>query len=247
MQQVKLHDNRITLLQGNCFDWLPKIKANAIDMVFADLPYGTTRNKWDSVLPLDKLWFELKRLGRDTTPYVATAQCPFDKILGVSNLSMLKYEWIWAKENGTGHLNALRQPLRNHENILAFYTDQCTYNPQMREGKPYTQKSGRGSTNYGAQVSVLTENSGERYPLTIIPFTRDKNKLHPTQKPTELLEYLIKTYTNENDVVLDPTMGSGTTAVACINTNRRCIGIELDETYFQIAVDRCNEASNGLQ
>lgn len=158
-------------------------------------------------------------------------------MLGASNLKLLKYEWIWVKTNGTGHLNAKKMPLKNHENILVFYKKLPTYNPQMTKGKPYAQKSGKGSSNYGGQVSVVTENKGLRYPLTVQNFKGDKG-LHPTQKPVALFEYLIKTYTNEGETILDNCMGSGTTAIACLNTNRNFIGFELDKGYYEEAIKR---------
>ena len=157
----------------------------------------------------------------------------------MSNPKMFRYEWIWEKEQGTGHLNAKKMPLKTHENILVFYKHLPTYNPQMREGfKSYTCLSGKGSSNYGKQTQVITENDGTRYPLDVIQFGRDKDGLHPTQKPVALLEYLVKTYTNEGDTVLDNCMGSGSTGVACKNTNREFIGIELDENYYKIACER---------
>ena len=170
------------------------------------------------------------------------AQTPFDKVLGVSNLKMLKYEWIWTKYSGTGHLNAKKMPMKNHENILVFYKKLPTYNPQMTKGTPYTQKSGRASSNYNPQERVTTVNEGYRYPLTVQKFKSEKG-LHPTQKPVELFEYLIKTYTNEDETVLDNCMGSGTTAIACINTNRNYIGFELDEEYYNLANERISKTS----
>lgn len=152
---------------------------------------------------------------------------------------MLKYEWIWEKHMATGHLNAKKMPMKAHENILVFYKKLPIYNPQFTEGKPYTVTYSTHSSNYGKQKDNITNiNNGYRYPRDIVKFKHDKEKLHPTQKPVELLEYLIKTYTNENMLVLDNCMGSGSTGVACLNTNRRFIGIELDENYFQIAQDR---------
>jgi site-specific DNA-methyltransferase (adenine-specific) len=159
---------------------------------------------------------------------------------------MLKYEWIWQKEMGSGHLNAKKAPLKSHENILVFYKEQPTYNPQFEYGhKPYLAKSGKASTNYGAQVETVTENDGKRYPKTVLIFSRDKNKMHPTQKPVSLMEYLVKTYTNEGDIVLDNTMGSGTTGVACVRAKRNFIGIEKDENYFKIAKSRIESEMNG--
>lgn len=160
---------------------------------------------------------------------------------------MLKYEWVWVKQQGTGFLNAKKMPLKAHENILVFYKKPPTYNPQMRTGfKPYKCKSGKGSKNYGEQVRVITESNGERYPIDVIEFAYDKRKLHPTQKPVALLEYLIKTYTNEGDVVLDNCMGSGSTGVACVNTNRSFIGIELDENFFEVAKARIEVGQDNL-
>lgn len=209
----------------------------SVDMILCDLPYGTTRNKWDSIIPLESLWDQYKRVIKDNGAILLTAQTPFDKVLGVSNLKMLKYEWIWNKSSGTGHLNAKKMPMKNHENVLVFYKKLPTYNPQMTKGKPYTQKSGRASSNYNPQERVITINEGLRYPLTIQRFNNEKG-LHPTQKPVALFEYLIKTYTNEGETVLDNCMGSGTTGVACKNLNRNFIGMELDETYFEIAKNR---------
>ena len=230
------------LLQGDCLELMKQIPDASIDMILCDLPYGTTQNKWDSVIPFDKLWGQYSRIIKLNGAMVLTAQSPFDKILGASNLPLLKYEWIWQKEMGSGHLNAKKAPLKDHENVLVFYKKQPTYNPQFEVGKPYNVISGHGSSNYGAQVETVTESDGRRYPKTIIRFNRDKEKVHPTQKPVALMEYLIKTYTNEDDTVLDNCMGSGTTGVACINTNRNFIGMELDEEYFKIATQRIFEA-----
>jgi DNA modification methylase len=234
----------IHLYPGDCLEVMKTISDGSVDMILCDLPYGTTQNKWDAVIPLDELWAEYKRITKPNSAIVLTAQTPFDKVLGSSNLSMLKYEWIWEKENATGFLNAKKAPLKNHENILVFYRTPPAYNPQMRTGfKPYKCKQGRPSTNYGKVTPEhLTESLGERYPVTVLPFPRDRQKNHPTQKPVALMEYLIKTYTNEGDTVLDNCMGSGTTGVACVNTNRCFIGIEKDEKYFGIAEKRINDA-----
>lgn len=231
----------IDLRQGDCLELLKDIPDGSVDLILTDLPYGTTQNKWDSVISLDELWQQYERVIKDSGAIALTAQTPFDKVLGCSNLKLLRYEWIWQKTQGTGHLNAKKMPMKNHENVLIFYKRLPTYNPQTTEGKPYTQKSGRGSSNYNQQERVITENSGYRYPLTVQCFKSDKG-LHPTQKPVALLEYLIKTYTNDNDVVLDSCMGSGSTGVAAVNTNRKFIGIELDPDYFAIAEQRINDA-----
>lgn len=233
--------------QGDCLELMKEIPDKSIDMILCDLPYGTTRNKWDSIIPLDKLWEQYERIIKDNGAIVLFSQPPFNMILGCSNLKLFKYEWIWEKESGTGHLNAKKMPLKNSENILVFYKSLTTYNPQMRKGfKPYTCLSGKGSTNYGGQVRVITENNGERYPLNIIKFNRDKERFHPTQKPVALLEYLIKTYTNEGEVVLDNCMGSGSTCVAAVNTNRHYIGFELEEKYFDIACQRIDEVESKI-
>ena len=221
----------------DCLIGMSAIPDKSVDMILCDLPYGTTRNKWDTVLPLDWLWDEYNRIIKDSGAIVLTAQTPFDKVLGASNIENLKYEWIWVKPSGTGHLNAKKMPLKNHENILVFYKKLPTYNPQMTKGTPYTQKSGRASSNYNPQEIVTTVNEGYRYPLTVQKFKSEKG-LHPTQKPVELFEYLIKTYTNEGETVLDNCMGSGTTAIACMNTERNFIGFELDKTYYEESLER---------
>lgn len=190
------------------------------------------------------MWEQYERIIKDNGAIVLTAQTPFDKVLGCSNLKLLRYEWIWNKPNGTGHLNAKKMPMKNHENILVFYKKLPTYNPQFVEGKPYKIVSGEPSVNYGKQNSVLTKNDGFRYPLSIQKFNSEKG-LHPTQKPKEMFEYLIKTYTNEGETVLDNCIGSGTTAIACINTNRNFIGIEKEKEYFDIANKRIEEARSG--
>ena len=227
------------LLQGDCLELMKDIPDKSVDLILCDLPYGTTHNKWDTVIPFDKLWTQYNRIIKDNGAILLFSQMPFGANLIMSNPKMFRYEWIWEKTQATGHLNAKKMPMKAHENILVFYKHLPTYNPQMRTGfKAYTQKSGRASSNYGSQIQVITENNGERYPIDIVEFEKDSDKLHPTQKPVVLLEYLIKTYTNEGDTVLDNCMGSGSTGVACKKTNREFIGMELDEKYFKIACDR---------
>ncbi|OEH66772.1 MAG: hypothetical protein BAX61_13280 [Psychrobacter sp. B29-1] len=233
----------IDLRQGDCLELLKDIPDGSVDAIVCDLPYGTTRNKWDSIIDLDLLWQQYERVIKDDGAILLTAQTPFDKVLGVSNLKLLRYEWIWEKTQGTGHLNAKKMPMKNHENILVFYKRLPTYNPQKTKGKPYTITKGGDSSNYNDSGIVTTINNGDRYPLTVQQFKSDKG-LHPTQKPVALLEYLIKTYTNEQDTVLDNCFGSGSTGVAAVNTNRKFIGIELDKDYFAIAEQRINEATN---
>lgn len=222
---------------GDCFDLMRQIPDGSVDMILCDLPYGTTQNKWDSVLPFDQLWSEYWRVAKPNAAVVLTAQCPFDKVLGVSQLQHLKYEWIWEKPKATGHLNAKKQPMKAHENVLVFYRSQCVYNPQKTKGEPYKQKSGRASNNYGDQIQVLTENNGDRYPTSVQKFT-NQTGLHPTQKPVALFEYLIKTYTDPGMTVLDNCAGSGTTAIAAERTGRKWICIEREPSYYYQAVGR---------
>ena len=231
----------IDLRQGDCLEVMKDIPDKSIDMILCDLPYGTTRNKWDSIIPLNDLWIQYERIIKDNGAIVLFSQMPFTAELVHSNLNLFKYEWIWEKDNGTGFLNAKKMPLKKHENILVFYKKLPTYNPQMRTGfKPYKCKQGRHSTNYGAyEQGHITESNGERYPIDIIEFKKDSG-LHPTQKPVALLEYLIKTYTNEGDTVLDNCMGSGSTGIASKELNRNFIGIEIDEKYYKIACERIN-------
>lgn len=231
------------LYNEDCLEGMENIPDKAIDMILCDLPYGTTRNKWDSIIPLDKLWKQYERIIKDNGAIVLTAQTPFDKILGCSNLKLLKYEWIWEKNIATGHLNAKKMPMKKHENILVFYKKLPTYNPQMTVGDPYTNKRkplNDNGSNYGYIERTDTINQGNRYPVSILKFDREIG-LHPTQKPVSLFEYLIKTFTNTGDVVLDNCIGSGTTAIACINTGRKYIGYELDEEYYKLAEKRIKE------
>lgn len=235
------------LLLGDCLEKMKEIPDGSVDMVMCDLPYGTTQNKWDSVIPLEPLWREYRRVCKPNAAIVLTTQTPFDKVLGCSNLAMLRYEWVWLKNVATGFMNANKMPMKSHENVLVFYAELPTYNPQKTAGKPYKSKrTGRVDTgiNYGEvgiKVRTDTVNAGERLPQTPIAFDRETGR-HPTQKPVALMEYLVRTYTNEGETVLDNTMGSGTTGVACANTKRRFIGIERDETYFAIAKKRIDDA-----
>ena len=237
--------SNVKLFHGDCLTVMKNFPDKSVDMVLCDLPYGTTRNKWDSPIPLDQLWEAYERIIKDNGAIVLFGQTPFDKVLGASNLNLLKYEWIWDKKLGTGHLNAKKMPLKRHENILVFYKALPTYNPQFRKGQPFNKGFVHGnSSNYGKQVLVPNKNeTGERYPNSILEFSNANrnNRLHPTQKPVEILEYLIKTYTQEGEVILDNAMGSGSTGIAAINTGRNFIGIELDNQYFQTAQGRIVE------
>ncbi|MBB3313622.1 site-specific DNA-methyltransferase (adenine-specific) [Rhizobium sp. BK196] len=230
------------LMHGDCLDRMHEIADRSVDMVLCDLPYETTRNEWDFEVHLPALWAHYKRICKGAI--VLTAQTPFDKTLGASNLRMLRYEWIWEKGNATGHLNAKKMPMKAHENILVFYDRLPTYNPQKTFGHvrktALREVNAKQSSNYGRVESKTPYDSTERYPRSVLFFSSDKqrSKLHPTQKPVDLMEYLIRTYTNPGDVVLDNCMGSGTTGVACLKTGREFIGIEKDLGYFATAQQR---------
>lgn len=236
----------IDLRDGDCLELMKDIPDKSIDMILCDLPYGTTRNKWDSIIPLDKLWKQYERIIKDNGAIILFSQMPFTTELVQSNFKLFRYEWIWKKTMSTGFLNAKKMPLKQHENIVVFYKNLPLYNPQMREGfQPYSTARGSKNTNYGKfDNTYISSSDGDRYPVDVIEFKHDKEKLHPTQKPVTLLEYLIKTYTHEGETVLDNCMGSGSTGVACVNTNRNFIGIELDEKYFNIAKERIEKAQN---
>jgi len=225
---------------GDCFDVMATLPDASVDMVLCDLPYGTTQNKWDSVLPLDALWKEYWRIAKPNAAIVLTAQPPFDKLLGVSQIHHLAYEWIWEKSKATGHLNAKRQPMKAHENVLVFYRKQSIYNPQKTPGAPYKGNGGGSKRdNYGDFAAVREgSTNGSRYPRSIIKFTHEMKPIHPTQKPVALFEYLIYTYTDEGMTVLDNTAGSGTTAIAAERSNRQWICIERDEGYAAAAQRR---------
>jgi len=321
---VALEINKIHC--GDCLELMPQIEDKSIDMILCDLPYGTTACSWDTIIPLDKLWKEYRRIISPKGSIVLTASQPFTTILTASNLSWFCYSWIWQKEAGSNFLSAKYMPLKVHEDILVFSSsndlgtneelrqyfydekvkggftnkqvnemlgyattgsgmaghyfkkdkeqfvipnktdyeklqatgyfekpyeeveelysgglNKKTYNPQMRAGKKYTAKQGRGSEVYGNKDNaVTTVNTGERYPITVLEFARDKDKYHPTQKPIALFEFLVKTYTNEGETVLDNCIGAGTTAIACKNTNRNFIGIEQEQKYVDIGNERLN-------
>ena len=225
----------------DCLEGMKALPDGSVDMVLCDLPYGTTRNKWDTIIPFGELWTEYDRVCKPNAAIVLFSQPPFDKILAASNLNLFRYEWIWEKDGSTGFLNANKMPLKKTENILVFYKALPTYNPQKVPGKPYKCKRGSGSSSWNydeAQGGYITENDGSRYPTNILKFNRDKDKHHPTQKPVSLCEYLIKTYTNPGETVLDNCVGSGTTAVACIRTGRNYIGFEIGKEYHEIAQNR---------
>ncbi len=232
------------IYQQDCIQGMKSLPDKSIDMILCDLPYGTTQCKWDSIIPFEPLWQEYNRIIKDNSAIVLFAQEPFATKLRSSNLKMYKYDWIWQKPQGTNFLNAKNQPLKNYEIICVFGKKKLRYKPQMTKGKPYTSGKGNVGEVYGGRKKVITHNEGVRYPTSIQNFNMVQNtkRCHPTQKPVDLLEYLIKTYTNEGEVVLDNAFGSGSTLVAAINTNRRYIGYETNAEYFDIACERIDSA-----
>lgn len=238
---------KFDLINDDCLFAMQEIPDQSIDMILCDLPYGTTACKWDSVIPFDPLWAQYKRIIKDNCAIVLTASQPFTSVLVMSNLKWFKYEWIWDKVTATGFQIAKNNPMRQHESVLVFGKSKVNYYPIMvKMDKPDTYKCYTKSDS-----SPLAYNDGEKrtrthkYPKTIISVSNANKKggLHPTQKPVALMEYLIKTYTNEGDLVLDNCMGSGTTGVACMNTNRRFIGIEKELNYFNVAFERIKKAA----
>ena len=242
------------LIHGEALEELDKLidEGVKVDAIITDPPYGTTACKWDTIIPLNEMWEMLLNIIKDDGAIVLFGGEPFSSKLRISQLKYYKYDWKWEKPNGANFLTFKYQPARVHEDIMVFGKNAAAYskngimkyNPQMVKGKPYSQISGSQRTQYNNPTvrspikKIKTENTGKRYPKSIQKFNRDKTKLHPTQKPVKLLEYLIKTYTNEGDTVLDFTMGSGTTGVACKKLNRDFIGIELAERYYNISKDR---------
>jgi site-specific DNA-methyltransferase (adenine-specific) len=223
---------------GDCLDIMKYIDDKSINMILCDLPYGTTRNKWDIIIPFEPLWNQYERIIKNNGAIVLTATQPFTSLLITSNLKLFKYEWIWEKTISSNQLNANNQPLRNHESIVIFYKKPPTYNPIFKKGEPYTidRHVTYNERGYGKQTDTTKINDGYRYPKSVLKISNPRIKNgHPTQKPLELFKYLIETYTNKNELVLDNCIGSGTTAIACINTNRNFIGIENNKKYFNIA------------
>lgn len=240
-----MHEAMIDLRHGDCLEIMKNIPDGSVDMIICDLPYGTTACKWDSIIPFEELWKGYCRIIKDDGAIILFGSEPFTSILICSQISLFRYDLIWDKQKGCDFLNANRKPLKSHENILVFYKKSPTYNKQYWYSTPYKKINGnkKQSSVYHDSHDVDTESTdGKRNPLSILSFPRDGNRVHPTQKPVALLEYLIKTYTNEGETVLDNCMGSGSTGVACVNTNRRFIGIELDDKYFEIAKQRIDAA-----
>jgi len=234
------------LFNDDMFNILGQIEPQSIDLLLTDFPYGTlnkSRNEWDRVIDYDKFWKHIKIICKPNAAIVSTAAQPFTSVLISTNYTWFKYCFVWEKSKATGYLNAKKQPMRAHEDIVVFYNKQPTYNPQMTVGKPYDKGTAiRDAEQYGKQTKAVhvKNEEGTRYPRSVLYFktAEDEGKYHPTQKPISLYEYLIKTYSNEGDTVLDPCMGSGTTGVACVNTNRNFIGIEMEENYYKIAEQR---------
>jgi len=239
----------IKLIQGDCLEEMKNIPDSSVDMVLTDPPYGTTQNKWDSVIDLDLMWIELKRIVKSNGAIVMTASQPYTSVLISSNIKEFKYNWVYKKNKSTGFLNAKKQPLNDYEDVCVFYKNQCTYNPQMTLAENIYKRGfvrRKKSDCYGDEKNFKQVETGLRYPKRVQYFNNNETRkqVHPTQKPVALMEYLIKTYTNENETVLDFTMGSGTTGVACKKLNRNFIGIEIDPEYFKIAQARIVDNSN---
>ena len=254
-KDLKLDDCQ--LMFGDCLERMKEIPDKSIDAIICDLPFGVTACKWDSIIPFEPLWEQYNRVIKDNGAIVLFASEPFASYLRISNIKEFKYDLVWNKKRPTGQLNAKKQPLRQHEMICVFYKKQCTYNPIFHKNRlkrnyiGKVEKSRKASDDYGRQYDYESNISADSlsYPRSIIEQTtvigNSKEKVaHPTQKPIALLEYLIKTYTNEGEIVLDNTMGSGSTGVACINTNRKFTGIELDKNYYEISCDRIKESIN---
>ena len=242
---------KFELWQGDCLELMKDIPDGSVDFVLTDPPYGTTACKWDSVIPFEPMWKQLNRIIKDNGAIVLFGSEPFSSALRMSNIKNFKYDWIWDKKIPSGMCNAKIQPMRQTENISVFMNGKSFYNPQMakrdRQIKAGGLKDSYSGGNAGQTMKPLNKVYDEKYPTTLLTFDKiRKGSLHPTQKPIALLEYLIRTYTNEDETVLDFTMGSGSTGVACVNTNRNFIGIELDEGYFNIAKKRIEEAVNDL-
>ena len=235
------------LLHGDCLEEMKKVEDKSIDMILCDLPYGTTACKWDTIIPFEPLWEQYERIIKDNGAIVLTASQPFTSALVMSNIKMFRYEWIWEKSMPVGYLDAKRKPLKCHENLCVFYKKLPTYNPQFWLSLPYNHKGrSKDAEQYRKVKKVAIKNNGERYPLSFIKIKNNERRLHPTQKPVALFEYLIKTYTNEGDLVLDNCAGSGTTGVACQNTGRDFILIEREEEYCKIAEARLKQHQDNL-
>jgi site-specific DNA-methyltransferase (adenine-specific) len=243
---------RNEIILGDCLEKMKDIPCGCVDMILCDLPYGTTQSDWDIIIPFEPLWIEYERVIKDNGAIVLFGAEPFSSYLRLSNIKLYKYDWIWDKIKGTGFLNAKKQPLRVHETISVFYKNQCNYNPQKTTGHN-NKKSFRGKHLQTEVYGELTRNylyeSTERYPTSIQVFSTDtqNSSLHPNQKPVSLLRYLIRTYTNEGDLILDNSAGSGSTGIACIEENRNFILIEKHKHYYEITLSRISEHTAQLK
>lgn len=256
MKLKQTNNKKYKLVQGDCLQLMKKLPDKSIDLILADLPYSKTHNHWDSLIPFDELWIQYSRIIKDHGAIVLFGQTDFSAQLIMSNPKMFRYNLVWDKVRTTGFLNARRMPMRRHEDILIFYKKLPTYNPQMVEGgepshsrgkkwagKGKAQDDGKIYGKYQHDYEAPSTKTNMKYPTSILQFSNKvRGNVHPTQKPVELLEYLIKTYSNEGDIVLDNTMGSGSTGVAAMNTDRRFIGMEIETKYFDIARQRIEEA-----
>mgnify|MGYP003430706871 CR=1 FL=1 len=240
---------KIELIQGDCLEKMKDIPDGSIDMILCDLPYGTTACKWDTIIPFEPLWKEYKRIIKDNGAIVLTASQPFTSALVMSNPNWFKYEWVWNKKQSGSFLLAKYQPLKITESVCIFSKGKTAYFPQMRTGKLRKKGGSKSKSELYASLGSEIKYNDQYFPTNLIEFSmaNKSGRLHPTEKPVALFEYLIKTYTNEGETVLDNCMGSGTTGVACINTNRNFIGIELDQGYFDIACKRIEEAQRQVR
>ena len=241
------------IYNDDCFNKFPSIPDKSVQLVVVDLPYGQTACKWDSIIDLNKMWIELKRIGKDNCQFVFFCTVKFGNTIINSNPKWFKYDIVWEKLNSVGFLCANKTPLRKHEMIYVFHNDKkpknmtWIYNPQKTEGKPYKKSNAGTAVIYSKDKQITIDNKGDRFPVSILKFGHHKERLHTTQKPVELCEWLIKTYSNEGDMVLDFTMGSGSTIVGCINTNRKYIGIEMDKDIFLTAQKRIEERNELIE
>ena len=236
-----------TIYNEDCLEGMKRIPDKSVDMILCDLPYGTTACKWDTIIPFEPLWEQYERVIKDNGAIVLTASQPFTSALIMSNPKMFKHDWVWHKSRSGSAITARYRPIKLHEDIIVFCKASPNYNPQMTKGTPYIRKESKTRENnhkFGVQGNTNVVNKGTRYPITIQHFKQNwsrQQQLHPAQKPVALFEYLIKTYTNEGETVLDNCIGSGTTAIACMNTNRNYIGFELDEEYHKLSEQRISE------
>ena len=241
----------VQLVHGNCLEHMDQIANGSVDMILCDLPYGMTKNKWDVQIPFEELWAHYKRIIKPNGAIVLFGSQPFTSLMIVSNPKMFRYCLVWEKNKFSDFLNAKRKPMKTNEDICLFYKRQPTYNPQYWESTPYTRWNSQAAvdrqTNYGSHKRNVVESTGRRLPTTVLKFNRVERPNHPTQKPVDLLAWLIRTYSNEGDLILDNCMGVGSTGIACVQEKRRFIGIELDETYYNMAVEKIDDATNSVE